>query len=258
MLDNFILILATTFTTMTAGFIISRLINNTSVIDVFWGLGAGVVAVVFWSLFPTSLGHLILLGLITLWSLRLALFLGITRTVKKKLDPRYTALEEKWGKSPLKTLGHFYLQALLLAPIAAVILPAFETNFIPVTSLQIAMAFCFILALIGQWISDTQLYRFKQAGNDGVCNIGLWSISRHPNYFFETVMWASLALFSIQLENAVWAWISPVTIWIITRYMTGPYTERLSLKKRPKEYDAYQHQVSFIIPWIDSKTPKQS
>lgn len=243
---------------MTIGFVISQVINNTSVIDVFWGLGFGCVAGTFWYLFPTSSGHLILLGLILLWSLRLALFLGITRTAKNKQDPRYTALENKWGNSKLKTVRHFYLQATLLAPIAAVILPAFETTYIAITPFQITMTVCFLLALIGQWVSDVQLYKFKRSGNQGVCRVGLWSISRHPNYFFETLMWTSLALYSTPLEHGEWAWISPLTIWIITRYMTGPYTEKLSLKKRPSDYSYYQHTVSYIIPWIDSKRANPS
>jgi steroid 5-alpha reductase family enzyme len=258
MIEHGLILLATTFITMTVGFIISKLIGNTSVIDVFWGLGFGVVAVVFWVLFPTSDGHKIMLALMIAWSLRLALFLGITRTAKKKQDERYTELEKKWGFSGFKTLLHFYLQASLLTPIAAVILPAFQTNVVPITLLQVTTATVFILALIGQWLADYQLYSFKKSGNTGVCNVGLWSISRHPNYFFEFVMWTSLAVYSIGLPNAGWAWISPITIWVITRYMTGPYTERLSLKKRPVEYDHYQRSVSFIIPWIDSKTPKQS
>lgn len=258
MTTHFLIILATTFSTMTLGFVIAKIVGNTSIIDVFWGLGFGVVAAVFWALFPTSPGHILILSLMIAWSLRLALFLGITRTLKKKQDERYTELEKKWGFSGLKTLGHFYLQASLLAPIAAVILPAFQVDTVPITPVQITTAIVFVLALIGQWVSDTQLYQFKQTGNTGVCNVGLWSISRHPNYFFEVVMWSSLAVYCHQLPQAGWAWISPVTIWIITRYMTGPYTERLSLRKRPVEYSNYQHSVSYIIPWIDSKTPKQS
>ena len=61
-------------------------------------------------------------------------------------------------------------------------------------------------------------------------------------------MWISLAIYAQAFASAFYAWIAPLTIWIIVRYITGPYTEKLSIQKRPVDYGAYQKDVPMIIP----------
>ena len=55
----------------------------------------------------------------------------------------------------------------------------------------------FALSLVGQFFSDYQLALFKKSGTKGVCEKGLWGICRHPNYFFEVLMWLCLSLMTI-------------------------------------------------------------
>ena len=60
--------------------------------------------------------------------------------------------------------------------------------------------------------ADRQIARFKEAKATGqtdkrVCDVGLWAYSRHPNYFFEVVIWSAFAVFALDLSGA-WNWIS--------------------------------------------------
>lgn len=240
------------FVTMSIGYLISLRIKNTSIIDVFWGLSFFVFAVVFGNLFANTTLQFLSVILIGMAGLRLGVFLFWTRIRHSKKDPRYTELEKKWGFSKLKTLGHFYLQASLQIPLCFVLVPLFyETT--QMTSLHWIISVVFIIGLLGQTVADWQLFSFKRENKDSVCRKGLWNFSRHPNYFFEWIMWSSLALLSYQSNYIGIALLSPLTIWVITRYMTGPYTEKLSLIKRPVEFKRYQNDVPFILPFIDKK-----
>jgi len=108
----------------------------------------------------------------------------------------------------------------------------------------------FTLSLAGETIADMQLYYFKKSKQKDVCRLGLWRVSRHPNYFFEWLIWVSLAIFSYGFSHHFLAWVSPVTIFVVMRYMTGPYTEKLSLCKRGSSFKTYQDEVPMFFPSI--------
>merc|ERR1712046_401003 len=118
----------------------------------------------------------------------------------------------------------------------------------------------FVLSLLGETISDIQLENFKAQKSEGetketICKTGLWSISRHPNYFFDFMCWVSFAGFIIstsilQISSCV-ALFGPFTMWFIFRHITGPLTEKHSVKRRGEDYKKYQKEVPMIIPFLD-------
>ena len=90
----------------------------------------------------------------------------------------------------------------------------------------------------------------KNPKRKGILSTGLWAYSRHPNYFFDWLFWISIGLMG---ASHSWGWVSftgAFFMWIIFNYMTGPLTERLSLKKHKEEFADYQRRVSFMIPWF--------
>lgn len=48
-----------------------------------------------------------------------------------------------------------------------------------------------LIAVIGEGIADWQLSAFKKdpVNRGKICDVGLWNYSRHPNYFFQSLMW---------------------------------------------------------------------
>tara|TARA_B110000438_G_scaffold231146_1_gene226399 strand:- start:187 stop:1032 length:846 start_codon:yes stop_codon:yes gene_type:complete len=237
------------FGSMTVAGFIGNMIKNTSLVDVFWGLGVVVAVGTLYVVTPYSIAFTIFALLVAGWGLRLGLFLFFTRTLKGKQDRRYTEFEKKWGRyKPFRVFMHFYLQASLQLFLCFVLYPFYGLPVIGLGPIQFFSLVIFIFALFGQTLADWQLYQYKLKGNRGIYKKGLWSISRHPNLFFEFLMWISLALFSFNYKGNIFAWISPLIVWVIIRFMTGPYTERLSLKKHKAVFQTYQNEVPMIVP----------
>ena len=109
----------------------------------------------------------------------------------------------------------------------------------------IAIGMCSI-GIIFETMADFQLLRFKQTSS-GICDVGLWQLSRHPNYFFDFIFWVGVALFCIHSTYAYLACIAPLTIFIIFYYITGPYTEKCSIERHKERYSAYQKVNFFFI-----------
>jgi steroid 5-alpha reductase family enzyme len=79
--------------------------------------------------------------------------------------------------------------------------------------------------------------------------VGLWHYSRHPNYFFEWLMWVSYFVFALGSPYGFIAIISPAIILYLLLKVTGiPTTEQQSLKSRPVAYKKYQETTSMFVP----------
>ena len=110
-----------------------------------------------------------------------------------------------------------------------------------------------LVALGGETLADRQLAAFKDdpANRGKVCDSGLWRYSRHPNYFFEWLVWVSFFLFALP---SPWGWttiFAPALMLFFLLRVTGiPYTEQQSLRSKGDAYRAYQRVTSPFIPWF--------
>jgi steroid 5-alpha reductase family enzyme len=117
--------------------------------------------------------------------------------------------------------------------------------------LEIAGAVLWLLALSGEALADAQLGAFKRnAKNRGrVCNVGLWRYSRHPNYFFEWMIWVAYFVFALGSPHGWIAIIGPASILYLLLRVTGiPMTEEQSLRSRGDAYREYQRTTSAFVP----------
>lgn len=119
----------------------------------------------------------------------------------------------------------------------------------------------FILALIGETTADQQQWNFHQAKKTGKTNKrfldqGLFSISRHPNFFFEQSQWWLLYLIGGFSTNHLlnYSILGAILLTLLFLGSTN-LTENISLGKYP-EYADYQKSTSAIIPWIGMKKRK--
>ena len=80
---------------------------------------------------------------------------------------------------------------------------------------------------------------------------GLWSLSRHPNYFFQTLTWFAYGLVAV---SAPWGWLgfsSYLIILFLVLFVTGiPPAEAASLRSRGDDYRRYQTETNAFIPWF--------
>ncbi len=221
--------------------------KNTSVVDMFWAMGPFITGWLLFAMHNSNFTQLIITVMVSIWALRLTGYLYYTRIKKGVVDKRYKKIEEKWsGNYFINILKHFYFQAIFQACLMSVFVATYSSSLNTFSNNSIIIIILFILSIIGQSISDYQLYSYKKL-NDGVCQIGLWKFSRHPNYFFEFTIWVTISLIA---NSHLISWLAPIGSYIIMRYITGPYTERLSLLKRGDEFRNYQKNVPMIFPSV--------
>jgi steroid 5-alpha reductase family enzyme len=115
----------------------------------------------------------------------------------------------------------------------------------------------FIVALSGESAADAQLAAFKRdpANHGGVCDAGLWRYSRHPNYFFEWLIWIAYALFALPAPHGWIALAMPVLMLHFLINVTGlKATEEQALRSKGERYRLYQARTSGFIPWLPKRT----
>lgn len=225
-----------------------RYTNNPSVVDVAWAFGLTWVGILFLS--PNLTARSILFGLVLIiWGFRLGLYLQLTRIQQGKVDKRYLVLSEHWQMS--RALGffiNFQFQGLLILLLSMPFYFAGQSQAQFPNGIEF---FGIILALMGilfETISDQQLQRFKSNYPGQVCDTGLWQYSRHPNYFFEWIIWCGFCLFGL---THAYGWIglcSPAILYWLMIYITAPLTEQESLKSRGEKYQRYQANTPMFFP----------
>jgi steroid 5-alpha reductase family enzyme len=168
-------------------------------------------------------------------------------------EGRYVDLRARWGaKASRRFFVFFQVQAALTALLsAAFVVPFLAVDWSPgvLRPVGLVIGAC---GVIGETVADAQLARWKKdPSNRGrVCDVGLWSVSRHPNYFFEWCFWLGLALYGLAFAPAgLLALLGQAIILGSILGVTGiPPTESQALRSKGEAYRAYQARVSRFIP----------
>jgi steroid 5-alpha reductase family enzyme len=232
--------------------------KNFSYVDIGWSANFAVLALLYAMLAPGfAAKKWLLAAMFCLHGTRLAWHLG-RRILGHPEEGRYVQLRRDWGAGGrgsmnLKFLLFFEFQALLNVflslPLLIVALDADPRWY----ALEIAGAAVFFVALIGESSADAQLAAFKRdpANRGGVCDVGLWHYSRHPNYFFEWLIWIGYALFALGSPYGWVALASPLLMLHFLINVTGlKATEAQALRTKGERYRLYQARTSAFIPWF--------
>lgn len=230
--------------------------QNPAVVDLGWATGLTVIGLTHNLRVETiSTGQILVSLLIVLWGIRLGGYLYWTRLRLGKRDARYESLgRDAKMRAPLYFLMHYLIQAFFQAAVGFVfIFTAQNTAFHSIWAKVGVALWC--VGYMGSIATDAHLHRFRiRPENRGkVCEIGLWNYSRHPNYFFEILVWYGFALIALPTPLGWLGLISPITLSLTMRLITGPISERQSLISKPEAYRQYQKTTSMIIPWFKSK-----
>lgn len=222
-------------------------------IDVAWAFSLGGLAVLFATLGVGDPSRRMLVGIVGgLWGLRLGLHLALRVARDPHEDGRYRQLRLDWGGSiRLKFLGFFLLQGVLNLALCLPFLFAATDPARGIPAWVWAGSAITVLAILGEGLADAQLRAFKAdlSHRDQVCRRGLWGWSRHPNYFFEWLVWMGFALMALGTAWSLLAFAAPALILHFLTRLTGiPATEAQSLRSKGEAYRRYQAQVSAFIP----------
>ncbi|MGX1786990.1 DUF1295 domain-containing protein [Bosea sp. NPDC055332] len=232
---------------------IERRTGNSGWIDVIWTFGLGTTGTMG-ALLPFGEGplarRLFVAALVVAWALRLGLHIaGRTKGIAD--DPRYARMKRDWGQqAPAKMARLLQFQALASIPLAiGIVLAAHNPTGLGQTQDALGLAI-FLVGILGGAIADRQLRGFAQSGLGGVCDTGLWAFSRHPNYFFEAVLWCAYAVIASAMAYPIgWlAWLAPVAITLLLVRVSGiPPLEEHMLAKHGAAYRDYQSRTSAFI-----------
>jgi steroid 5-alpha reductase family enzyme len=236
---------------MTGLFFIALMEKKNDVADVGWGIGF--IAVAVFTLISSgriNIASSITTILIVIWGSRLALHI-YRRNKGKQEDFRYRQWREEWGRWFVvrSYLQVFLLQGFLMLLISLPVILVNSMYIQRVPALVIIGALVWLFGFIFESIGDKQLSRFiANPSNKGVLmTTGLWSYTRHPNYFGEVTQWWGIFLIACA---GLYGWITiigPLTITFLILKVSGvPLLER-SLEKNPA-FAEYKRRTSKFIP----------
>jgi len=189
--------------------------------------------------------------MVIIWAARLGTFL-FRRVRKAGADQRFDAIKVSFPRFLMAwTLQGLWVSFSLAAALAAIT----STIRVPFEFFAGAGLLVWLFGFSFEVIADTQKSRFKaDPENEGkFINTGLWSWSRHPNYFGEIVLWIGVAIASIPVLRG-WQWaamISPVFITLLLTRISGiPLLEKRADEKwgGQEDYEAYKSRTSVLIP----------
>jgi steroid 5-alpha reductase family enzyme len=240
---------------------LARRLDNYGIVDIAWSYAFAALATFYALAGPGwPVRRALIAALAVVWSLRLGTHLAIRVIGHHPVeDGRYVQLRRDWaGVFAPKMFGFFQLQAGTVVLLGAAFVLAAVNPAPALHQLEYAGAALWLLAISGEALADAQLARFKRdPSNKGkVCNVGLWHYSRHPNYFFEWLIWVSFLVFALGSPYGWIAIIGPASILYLLLRVTGiPLTEEQSLRSRGDAYRRYQQTTSAFVPWFPKQLP---
>ena len=239
---------------MVALWFVQRRTRNAGIVDAGWAFSVGALAVLAAVVLDGWIGRRIAVATImAIWSVRLGSYLLHDRVIGRPEDGRYAEMRRGWGASAdTEFFWFFQIQALAAVFFALPALLAAAYDRVGLSVLEQAALILWVTAFAGELTADHQLEQFKrEPSNRGrTCRIGLWRYSRHPNYFFEWLMWVAYALFALASPFGWLALACPLAMLYFLFRVTGiPLAEAQALRTRGDDYRQYQRTTSAFIPW---------
>ena len=237
---------------MVATWLLSLAIKNASIVDIVWGLG---FAVTSWVLALTidgdSTRQALLAFMVGLWGVRLGSYLA-KRNLGHGEDWRYKAMRKKKGKNfgIISLVTVFGLQGALMWTVSLPVIIGNADDSPGVGPIAVMGILLWIVGLTFEAVGDYQLAKFKKdpANATKVMDKGLWSLTRHPNYFGDALLWWGIGIVGAETGTGIFGFIGPVVMTFFLLKISGvPMLER-SLSRRREGYADYVARTSGFIP----------
>ena len=248
---------------MTLLWVISLVLKNSSIVDIFWGAGFVIANWVYFALTPGGFaGRKWLISiLVTIWGLRLSSYI-LYRNWGKGEDYRYQKMRREagdkwWWWSYFQV---FVLQGFLLMVISTPLLAAhISPTPARLTVLDYAGIAIWAIGFFFEAVGDLQMALFKAdpANKGKVLNTGVWRYSRHPNYFGDATQWWAYYVIALS-AGGWWAVFSPVVMTILLLRVSGVALLEKNLKETKPKYKEYIETTSAFVPWFPKKKDADS
>lgn len=233
----------------------SRTFGNSSFYDAYWSVIPPLLIAYWWSRSGDDVDQLrrwLIAALVGLWAVRLTgnwikSFPGLHHE-----DWRYPMLRQRAGRWEI-VADFFAIHLIPTLQVFVGMLPVYVAVTHPGRGLGWLSGIAFVIGLAAvtiEFVADLQLHRFVRDRGPGQAMIrGLWSWSRHPNYFGEFGFWFALALFGVAAAPAQAWWLFLGALAMLAMFLGAsiPMMEARSLERRP-DYQDVIDRVSRFVP----------
>ena len=250
--DLYIFLGVLVFLYMVFWYVISLIFRRNDVADIAWWLWFLWVA---WCSFIYS--HIafdsgfLITCLVSVWAMRLSVHIFL-RNKGKTEDYRYKNWRDAWWKwfFVRSFFQVFILQGFLLLLVSSpvIIVNIFRPSF---SFFWVIWIILWMIGFLFESVGDAQLAQFKRNPlNKGqLLQSGLWSLTRHPNYFGEVLQWWSLWLFTFSTHYFLFALLGPITITVLILFISGiPMLEK-KMSLQP-DFPVYAKNTNKFFPWF--------
>jgi steroid 5-alpha reductase family enzyme len=240
---------------MTLIWLISLAKKDSSIVDIFWGLGFVILALTYFFLAPGFAPRKTLVtALVVIWGLRLSIRI-FRRNWGRGEDFRYKAWREEaggkyWWYSYLQV---FLLQGLIMWLIVTPVLTA-EFNATPdsITFFDLLGTVVWAIGFFFEAVGDWQLDHFKSdpANKGKLMRTGLWAYTRHPNYFGDALVWWGCGLIALGTPNGWWTLTGPLLMTYLLVKVSGVAMLEKTMKETKPGYKDYVESTNAFFPWF--------
>jgi len=254
-------------------FLVGEISRNYSQVDKVWSIAPIIYEWFFTYHSDYNLRMILMSILVTIWGIRLTYNFSRKSGYsiyfwKGEEDYRWKILKERVPIFNIKIVWSIFnllficlYQMGLIFLFSLPILAAWQGEGSAINVYDIIIAILMLSFIITESVADKQQFEFqfnkyKKIDNNetltgdfkrGFISKGLWSISRHPNFISEQLIWVTFYLFSISATGIYLNWsIIGCVLLIILFYNSANYTESISEKKYP-DYKQYKKKVSMFL-----------
>lgn len=239
---------------------VSIRIRDVSIIDMFWGAGFGLIALLMLAINrPATFYGLAMVAMPLIWSLRYTSFI-LQRNWGHGEDARYTKLRA-WKETDAAfnrfALTHvFLLQGHVMVVVSLPFVVGLSLAGPPILPVLLwAGAAVWLAGVLIEAVADAQLKAFRaDPENKGrILDTGLWRYSRHPNYFGDAVMWWGVFIAACAHPWALPSVIGPVMMTHFLTNVTGVATLDKKMAREKPGYADYMARTSGFVLWPPKK-----
>ena len=254
-------------------FLVGEISKNYSQVDKVWSIAPMIYVWFFTYHSDFNLRMMLMSILVTIWGIRLTYNFARKSGYsiyfwRGEADYRWQILKERVPIFNIKIVWSIFnllficlYQMGLIFLFSLPVLAAWQGDSSALNIYDLIIAILMLSFIITESIADKQQFEFqsnkyKKIDNNesltgdfkrGFLSNGLWSISRHPNFISEQLIWVTFYLFSISATGVYLNWsIIGCVLLIILFYNSANYTESISEKKYP-EYKQYKKKVSMFL-----------
>lgn len=247
--------LATAVFTATATliiFIVSVFLSDVSVYDPYWSVAPPAMLLANIQKYRlTNVNAVLLLILVSIWSLRLTVNWYITYKGIGCEDWRYAQYRKRLSPIPFQLISffglHFVPTVVVYGGMVSALYAMREERF---ALLSLAGVVIMLAAVALEHVSDWTIHRFlREHGQEKrTCNVSVWSRSRHPNYLGEMLFWTGMYVYFVALCPQIWykglGFLSIIALFLL---VSIPMMEKHNLERRP-DYARYRERTPMLVP----------